>query len=178
MLLKNIRQRIRLLGNSYYIARRYDVLLEKAVTIKYPKTLSFGRMCTVQSGTYIYGSRFEDRFVRVGDEVVFGANCMVFGDGGLEIGDGVHLGPNVVITTQVGNREASRGNRAALKYRPIKLGKCCWIGAGAVLMPGVVLGDFVKVAPNSVVFGRAADHAVLSGSPARPAPPPATMAST
>jgi acetyltransferase-like isoleucine patch superfamily enzyme len=35
-------------------------------------------------------------------------------------------------------------------------------------MPGVVLGDCCKVAPNSVVFGAWGDNVTLAGNPARP----------
>jgi acetyltransferase-like isoleucine patch superfamily enzyme len=54
-----------------------------------------------------------------------------------------------------------------IKTLPISVGRGCWIGSGAVLMPGTKLGDGSVVAPNSVVYGSFGAGVKLSGSPAR-----------
>jgi len=167
MILKNLRHRLRLLRQLWLLAWRYDVLVEKGVTVKYVDTVSFGRRCTLQSGVYVYGSRRGNR-VQVGDFVAIGAGGMLLGEGGLSIGDYTHFGPRVVVTTQYGDAESDMcQEEAVLKYAPVKLGRGCWIGAGAVIMPGTVLGERCIVAPNSVVYGSWGDRTSLSGNPAR-----------
>jgi acetyltransferase-like isoleucine patch superfamily enzyme len=54
-----------------------------------------------------------------------------------------------------------------MRYAPVAIGRGCWIGIGAAIMPGAQLGDKCIVAPNSVVFGRWPDETHLSGNPAR-----------
>jgi len=57
MIGKNIRHRLKITLASWRVAARWDVLIEKAVTIKYGRTLRFGERCTLQSCVYVYGSR-------------------------------------------------------------------------------------------------------------------------
>jgi serine acetyltransferase len=167
MIIKNIRHRWKLWLNFVKIAYKYDVLIEKTVTIKYVKSISFGKKNTLQSGVYLYGSRRGEK-VCFGDFVVIGMNGVILGEGGVDIGDGTHFGPNVVLTTQYADREETNDySDTTLKYLPIKIGKGAWIGAGSVIMPGVVLGDYCSVAPNSVVFGKWGDNLNLIGNPAK-----------
>src|SRR5262249_29271712 len=156
-------QHIRLAYANWRVIWKYDVLIEKCVTLKYVDSIRFGVHCTLQSGVYFYGSRRGTPVV-IGDHVVVAANCMLLGEGGLEIGDTSHIGPHVVITTQFGDSNTDMINPAAqLKYLPIRIGRGCWIGSGAVIMPGTVLGDRCIVAPNSVVFGVWKDDTKLMG---------------
>ena len=61
MINKSIRHRWKLFLNNIKIAHRYDVLIEKSVTIKYIDSIEFGKKCTLQSGVYLYGSRFGEK---------------------------------------------------------------------------------------------------------------------
>jgi acetyltransferase-like isoleucine patch superfamily enzyme len=168
MIRKNLLHRLRLFWQVAVLVRRFDVLVEKAVTVKYVESIRIGCHCTLQSGVYLYGSR-SGNTVTFGNYVAIGGGGMLLGEGGLTIGDFTHLGPRVVITTQYGDSGAERMQpHAALKYAPVKLGRGCWIGAGSVIMPGSNLGDGCIVTPNSVVFGMWRAGTVLSGNPARP----------
>jgi acetyltransferase-like isoleucine patch superfamily enzyme len=167
MIGKNIVHRVKLALTNLQVMARADVLIERNVTIKYPGHIEFGAHVTLQSGVYLYGSR-TGRRVRLGDGVGRAANVMGLGEGGVDLGDHTHLGPGVVCTTQYGD---SRGEMATgspgIKTLPISVGRGCWIGSGAVLMPGTKLGDGSVVAPNSVVYGSFGAGVKLSGSPAR-----------
>lgn len=147
---------------------RHDVLIEPGAVIKFWQSVSFGRRCTVQANAYIYGSR-RGKSVSFGDYVVVSHGCMLLGEAGLRIGDYTHLGPQVVITTQNGDsRKDPCLPDPLLSYSPVVIGAGCWIGAGAIIMPGTHIGDRAIVTPNSVVFGRWPDEVRLSGNPARP----------
>ena len=168
MMGKNLVHRIKLLLHNAALMWKYDVLIERGVTTKYVKSISFGKHTTVQSGSYIYGSRFGHP-VRFGDYTALGPGVVVLGDGGFDLGDYSHFGPRVVVTTQYGDALSEQLTaRPKLKYAPVKIGRGCWIGAGSIIMPGTVLGECCIVAPNSVVFGKWPDNIQLSGNPARP----------
>lgn len=73
--------------------------------------------------------------------------CYITGRGGLFIGDYSQIGPNVVIVTSNHDPHDTRKHIEG----PVKIGKYCWIGAGAKILPGVVLGDWTTVAAGAVV---------------------------
>jgi acetyltransferase-like isoleucine patch superfamily enzyme len=50
---------------------------------------------------------------------------------------------------------------------PIKIGKQCWIGANAIILPCVKLGDNVIVAAGSVVNKSFSDNLLIGGNPAK-----------
>jgi acetyltransferase-like isoleucine patch superfamily enzyme len=50
---------------------------------------------------------------------------------------------------------------------PVKIGKYCWIGAGAKIMPGVELGDWTIVGAGAVVTKSFPQgHCLIAGVPA------------
>ncbi len=158
---------LKLIANNVRVMARADVLVERNVTLKYVNSLSFGAHVTLQSGCYLYGSRSGAR-VRLGDSVVIAAGAMLLGEGGIEIGDFTHIGPGAVCTSQYGDARGAKVTPSPnIKLAPIRVGRGCWIGSGAVLMPGVVLGDETIVSPNSVVYGTFAPGSKVSGNPAR-----------
>lgn len=73
--------------------------------------------------------------------------CYITGRGGLTIGDYTQVAPNVVIVTANHNIYDSRKHIESA----VKIGKYCWIGAGAEIMPGVILGDWTIVGAGAVV---------------------------
>ena len=50
---------------------------------------------------------------------------------------------------------------------PIEIGKKCWIGANAIILPSVKLGDNVIVAAGSVVNKSFPDNLLIGGNPAK-----------
>lgn len=89
--------------------------------------------------------------------------CYITGRGGLSIGDYTQIAPNVVIVTANHDVYDTRKHIAA----PVKIGKYCWIGAGAKIMPGVELGDWTVVGAGAVVTKSFSDgYCVIGGVPA------------
>ena len=50
---------------------------------------------------------------------------------------------------------------------PVHIGKCCWIGAGAIVMPGVTIGDNSVIGAGSVVTKDIPSDVVAVGNPCR-----------
>ena len=50
---------------------------------------------------------------------------------------------------------------------PITIGDNCWIGGGAIINPGVSLGNNVVVASGSVVTKSFGDNVIIGGNPAK-----------
>lgn len=89
--------------------------------------------------------------------------CYITGRGGIEIGDYTQIAPNVVIVSANHDVYDSRKHITA----KVSIGKYCWIGAGAKIMPGVTLGDWTIVAAGAVVTKSFADgYCIIAGVPA------------
>ena len=107
-------------------------------------------------------------FIELGDEVGFNYGCYVNGYGGLTIGDRTIFGPYVLIHTANHGMDPDRSRiEQGWVKKPVSIGKDCWIGMGAVILPGVTIGDGVVVGAGSVVVKDLPPHAVAVGNPCK-----------
>jgi acetyltransferase-like isoleucine patch superfamily enzyme len=84
---------------------------------------------------------------------------------GISIGDYTNIGPNVGI---VSANHDFINNDSHSTDGPIVIGKHCWFGMGAVVLPGVILGDFTIVGAGAIVSKSFEEgYCVLAGNPAR-----------
>ncbi|MES9609806.1 DapH/DapD/GlmU-related protein [Actinomadura sp. NPDC000929] len=110
-----------------------------------------------------------DVIVRIGGSCSLGRGTHIVGHQSIEIGDDVFTGPNVYITDQnhtYGDLHTPIG-RQWPENNPVVIGDGCWIGTGAIILPGTRLGRNVAVAGGAVVRGEFPDHSVIGGVPAK-----------
>lgn len=161
------------LTKAYRLSMRLrGMTLEPQVIIKTPSRLRFGKGTVVQRGAVLHcGGRTWSNgqgHIVIGESVVVGPYCIIYGAGGITLNDYVHLGPGVQLMSQAGEHGPSRlSSQPDYRLDPIIIGKGAWIGAGAVILGGATLGVCVTVAPNSVVSGMVPDFAVVVGNPGR-----------
>lgn len=105
----------------------------------------------------------------LGDGVVLGRGSHVVADTTVTIGSDTYCGPYVYITS-TNHSYDDPGQPVGKQWprmEPVSIGPGCWIGTGAVILPGATLGRNVVVAAGAVVRGEVPDHAVVAGAPAR-----------
>jgi acetyltransferase-like isoleucine patch superfamily enzyme len=110
-----------------------------------------------------------DVIVRIGESCSLGRGNQIVGHQSIEIGNDVFTGPNVYITDQnhnYGDPQTPIG-RQWPENNPVVIGDGCWIGTGAIILPGTRLGRNVAVAGGAVVRGEFPDHCVIAGVPAK-----------
>lgn len=84
---------------------------------------------------------------------------------GIEIGDYTNIGPQVGLISV--NHDPVQ-NEQALPAAPIRIGRFCWLGKGANILPAVHLGDFTIVGAGAVVTRSFPEgFCVIAGNPAR-----------
>lgn len=84
--------------------------------------------------------------------------------GSIFIDDYTQIAPNVGIISQ--NHEITDNRQFVSK--DIRIGKYCWIGMGAIILPGVILGDFTIVGAGSIVTKSFNEgYVVIAGNPAK-----------
>ncbi len=122
-----------------------------------------GKNITVEHGAFFGGGRE----IEIGNNSAIGLNARISGP--LTIGDDVMMGPNVSIYTQ--NHETENIHKPMrLQTAPkekVAVGNDCWIGANAVILPGVTIGNGVIVGAGAVVTKDVPDYAVVGGVPAK-----------
>ena len=89
--------------------------------------------------------------------------CYIQGWNGVEIGDGTIFAPGVKI---ISANHLLDDYAQCEKSPPVKIGQNCWIGANAVILPGVELGDRVVVGAGAVVTKSFPTGSVIAGVPA------------
>ena len=85
--------------------------------------------------------------------------------GGITIEDDVLVGPNVQLITE--NHPTNPSERKSLDLKSILIQKNAWIGAGAIILPGVTVGENSVVAAGSVVTKDIPANTVVGGVPAK-----------
>jgi acetyltransferase-like isoleucine patch superfamily enzyme len=86
----------------------------------------------------------------------------------IEIGDRVTVAANVAFLTHDGATWLLRDERGRKQhYAPIRIGSDCFVGYGAIILPGVEIGDRVIVGAGSVVTKSVPANSVVAGNPAR-----------
>lgn len=107
--------------------------------------------------------------LRIGDGVVLGRGSHVVADTAVTIGAQCYVGPYVYVTSTNHSYDdpAEPIGKQWPRMEPVEIGPGCWIGTGAVILPGTRIGRNVVVAAGAVVRGEVPDHSVVAGAPAR-----------
>ncbi len=107
------------------------------------------------------------RNITLGTGVFFNFNCVVLDVAPVTIGDRVLLGPAVQIYTATHPLDASVRRSGLESGRPVTIGSDVWLGGGAIICPGVTIGDRAVIGAGSVVVRDIPADTVAAGNPAR-----------
>ncbi len=130
------------------------------------------RLAAVGEGSFIrppfhcdYGSH-----IHLGRGVFLNYSCVILDVATVEIGDMTQIGPAVQLMTADHPRDPAVRRQGLEFGRPIRIGRNVWIGAGAIVLPGVTIGDDALVGAGSVVTRDVPAGATVVGNPARVRP--------
>lgn len=121
--------------------------IEKSTTILPPFQTDFGKN------------------IILGKDVFINTGCTFMDRGGIEIGDGAFIGPDVKLITI--NHDINPQKRYITYCKPIKIHKNVWIGAGAVILPGVTIGEGSIIGAGAVVTKDVEAMTIVGGIPAK-----------
>jgi maltose O-acetyltransferase len=105
--------------------------------------------------------------IRIGDRVFLNFNCVILDVVAVTIGEGAQIGPAVQIYTADHPRDPAQRRSGLELGRPVFIGRNTWIGGGAILLPGVTIGEDAIVGAGAVVTRDVAPGATVAGNPAR-----------
>ena len=101
--------------------------------------------------------------MNIGQHVFVNHSLTCMAAGGITIDDGVMIGPNVRIVTD--NHDFT--NRMVLRCKPVHICRNVWIGVGAIILPGVTIGENAVIAAGAVVTKDVAPNNIVGGNPAK-----------
>lgn len=107
------------------------------------------------------------KHVHFGKSVYANFNLTLVDDTHIYVGDYTLIGPNVTIATAGHPIDPDLREKAYQFNRSVKIGKNCWIGAGAVIVPGVTIGDNTVIGAGSIVTKDIPSGVVAVGNPCR-----------
>lgn len=137
---------------------------EKRETLLKEMLGAIGEACYIEPPLH---SNWGGRHVFLGDHVYANFNLTLVDDGDIHIGDYVMMGPNVTIAT-AGHPIEPHLRKQGMQYNmDVHIGNNVWIGAGAMIMPGVTIGDNTVIGAGSVVTKDIPANVVAVGNPCR-----------
>lgn len=107
------------------------------------------------------------RHVHFGRNIYANFNLTLVDDTHIYVGDNTMFGPNVVVAT-AGHPLLPELREQGFQYNaPVHIGRNCWIGAGAILLPGVTVGDNAVIGAGSIVTKDVPASVLAVGNPCR-----------
>jgi acetyltransferase-like isoleucine patch superfamily enzyme len=149
------------------------VRIHPTVDIRGPEHLVLGPRVFVDYGVVLHcggqdwsGGRGS---VAIGADTYVGPHAVLFGAGGIAIGDAVLISPGVVVTAQQHGFETPDVDirDQPLRFAPVVIERDVWIGANATILPGVRLGHGSIVGAGAVVTTDVPAMTLVLGVPAR-----------
>jgi galactoside O-acetyltransferase len=154
------------INNFFYRIGRFIVKLSKSYWYRIP---------------YVEGDGGK---VHLEGSVDLGNTILNVASGSIYIGDGSFFGYNVMLLTgrhlfnkgermffqlkrDYPNEKINIGDEVPREGFDIRIGKSCWIAAGAIVIGGVTIGNNVIVSAGSVVTKDVPDFAIVAGVPAK-----------
>ena len=152
------------------LERQYDYNMTRPGEGERRETLLRAMFAELGEGCYIeppLHANWGGAHVHLGDYVYANFNLTLVDDADIFIGSRTMIGPNVTIAT-AGHPIHPELRERSLQFNiPVHIGRNVWIGAGAVILPGVTVGDNSVIGAGSIVTRDIPPNVVAVGNPCR-----------
>ncbi len=107
------------------------------------------------------------RHIELGEGVYFNFNCVLLDVAKISIGNHVLFGPAVQLYTASHPMDADQRRSGLELGKTIRIGNDVWLGGGAIVCPGVSIGDGTVIGAGSVVVRDIPAGVFAAGNPCR-----------
>jgi len=130
------------------------------------KLLKIGKYTTIHDGAYL---RLYGGFINIGENCSINPYCVIYGHGGLEIGNNVRIAAHCTIipANHIYDDINIPITEQGEKMLGIKIMNDVWIGTGVRILDGVTIGQGSVIGAGSVVVKSIPDYSVAVGVPAK-----------
>ncbi|CEP01132.1 unnamed protein product (mitochondrion) [Plasmodiophora brassicae] len=158
-------------GSAYLVqererARRFQDGLNSGGSMAGSTRAAFAH---VADGVWIRPPFYFDygRNISLGARTEVNFNCVFLDCASITVGEDCLFAPGVQVLTATHPTDPALRRRKLELARPIAIGNNVWVGAGALILPGVTIGDDSVIAAGSVVTRDVPKGVVVKGNPAR-----------
>lgn len=143
-------------------------ILEPTCRIFFPDKIRIGKGVYIGHDVKLYGYPLHSLSLTIGDGSWIGANTIIHGAGGVNIGKKVGIGPGVLILS---SEHISDGHPCVLsnpiQFKPVLIQSYVDIGSGSKICPGVMIGEGSIIGMGSVVTKNVPSYEIWVGNPAQ-----------
>ena len=153
-----------------YLEKLYDYNHTRPLEQEKRQALLKDMFAEIGENCYIeppFHSNWGGRNIHFGNNIYGNFNLTLVDDTHIYVGDNTMFGPNVTVATAGHPINAELREQGYQYNAPVRIGKNCWIGAGALILPGVTIGDNVVIGAGSVVTKDIPSNVVAVGNPCR-----------
>ena len=153
-----------------YLDKLYDFNMTRPTQLQKRAEMLKEMFAEIGENCYIeppFHANWGGHHVHFGNNVYANFGLTMVDDTHIYVGDCTMFGPSVVVAT-AGHPISPELREKAYQYNmPVHIGKNCWIGAGALIMPGVTIGDNTVIGAGSVVTKDIPANVVAVGNPCK-----------
>ncbi len=153
-----------------YVENLYDFNMTRPTELKKRGEMLKAMFAEIGDDCYIeppLHANWGGHHVHFGNSVYANFNLTLVDDTHIYVGDYTMIGPNVTIAT-AGHPILPELREKAYQFNmPVHIGRNCWIGAGAIILPGVTIGDNTVIGAGSVVTKDIPANVVAVGNPCK-----------
>ncbi|MBQ9783653.1 MAG: sugar O-acetyltransferase [Clostridia bacterium] len=150
--------------------RLYDFNATRPSELEKRSALLKEMFAEIGEGCYIeppFHANWGGKHCHFGNKVYANFNLTLVDDGDIFVGDCTMFAPNVTVATAAHPILPALREKGFQYNAPVHIGKNCWIGAGALILPGVRIGDNTVIGAGSVVTKDIPANVVAVGNPCR-----------
>ena|SRR5437773_1363147 len=128
--------------------------------------IRIGKGCVIRTGAQVHSW---GGFVEIGDDCTVNANTVIYGTGGVRIGDHVRVAANSVLvaSSHIYTKVDIPITQQGFTAKGIAIDDDCWIGSGVCILDGVRVGRGAVVGAGSVVRKDVEPFSIVAGTPAK-----------
>lgn len=160
-------KRLAIVYIRYKYKMRFGYFIHRTASLKNKKLIHIGKYAEIQE--YVIIKTFQST-VKIGKYTQLNPYTVIYGGGGVYIGDNVMIAPHCMIAT--GNHDFKQIDKPmrhveSLSKGPIVIEDGVWIGANSTITDGVKIGHDAVIAAGSVVTKDVAPYDIVGGVPAK-----------
>ena len=150
-----------------------EICLEAPFIVCHPELISIGLGTSILEGARIqvYPELVEkEPRLCIGKNCFFGYRLCILVGADIIIGNDVSIASDVTITSEnhgINPEDKLPYMKQHLTVKPVTIGNNCWIGEGALILPGVTIGDGCIIGGGAVVTKSVPGYSMAVGNPAR-----------